>query len=488
MDASARSFLLELMAKSKKGLLLAEQLCSQARAELDACQQHANGIEKIYSKLCFVSSQLWAQMKAVESLLRIAKTRASEIALTAKGLDADLKSVNRRMEQALQALRSRPVDSEIQKTRRLLDPNPRQEMEGGEGDDDGEGEKNVNHGKREDARMEPMDNFGARAAHEASSRTTTTMGTTTTTREAVLYDFLDEESLQTLQRASREKMETIRTIRQQLEGHLQQLTEQRQAFNAYLASAIPLDHASATTFAREKIALQEQQTTTMAESLVSTANHYDQVAQILIADEQPLEEEMEVLKSDTAVMLVIIEELEESLEVVRAISEEIGVREHLYTTAHREAVAFSKTMEGLEPLMTQLVEALKVAEGLEAEFDAAETIIAEINSLAIWYEEFHNSYGAMTLEIVRRNHIHREQKKMVADFIEKMNATYKEELTQRAKFAEQHGRFLPVDLCPPFADQPVQYEVIPHGDWRLPMPSRPTLQLIEQQLRELEGL
>ncbi|KAF9973959.1 autophagy protein 17 [Actinomortierella ambigua] len=461
MDANARSFLLELMAKSKKGLQLAEQLCSQARAELDACQQHANGIEKIYSKLCFISSQLWAQMKAVESLLRIAKTRASEIALTAKGLDADLKTVNRRMEQALQALRSRTVDSEIQKTRRL-DPNI---QNGEETDDEARGANGENKGETHQQR-------------EASR----------TAREVVLYDFLDEVSLQTLQQASRQKMETIRTIRQRLESTLQQLTEQRKVFKEYLASAIPLDHASATTFAREKMALQEQQTTSMAESLVSTANHYDQVAQILIADEQPLEEEMEVLQSDTAVMLVIIEELEESLEVVRAISEEIGVRERLYITAHQEAFSFSKTMEGLEPLMAQLVEALKVAEGLEAEFDAAEAIIAEINSLAIWYEEFHNSYGAMTIEIVRRNHIHREQSRMVAEFMERMNASYEEELAQRSKFAEQHGRFLPVDLCPPFADQPLRYEVITHGEWRLPMPSRPTLQLIEQQLRELEGL
>ncbi|KAG0223703.1 autophagy protein 17 [Actinomortierella wolfii] len=451
MDANARSFLLELMAKSKKGLLLAEQLCSQARAELDACQQHSNGIERIYSKLCFVSSQLWAQMKAVESLLRIAKARAKEIALVIEGLEADLNSVNHRMECALQALRNRRVDPEIQKTRDL---------------------NSSLHGNAEESEQSP------------SSLPATT---TTTTRGAVLYDFLDEVSLQTLQQASIEKMDTIRAVNKRLGDILEELTEQRKAFMAYLASAIPLDE-SATAFVREKMTIQEQQTTTMAESLVSLANHYDQVAQILIADEQPLEEEMEVLKSDTTEMVVIIEELEESLEVVRAISEEIGVREHLYMTAHNEAVAFSKTMDDLEPLMARLVEALKAAEGLETEFDAAEAIVSEINSLAIWYEEFHNSYGAMTLEIVRRNHIHREQEKMVADFIEKMNASYEEELTQRAKFAEQHGRFLPVDLCPPFADQPIRYEVVTHGKWRLPMPSRSTLQLIEQQLRELEGL
>jgi len=62
MDASARSLLLELMATSKKGLSLAEQLCSQAREELDACQSHSDEIEKIYSKLCFVSRQIKVQI------------------------------------------------------------------------------------------------------------------------------------------------------------------------------------------------------------------------------------------------------------------------------------------------------------------------------------------------------------------------------------------------------------------------------------------
>jgi len=67
MDVSARSLLLELMSKSKKGLSFAEQLCSQARQELDACQGHSDEIEKIYSKLCFISRQIKVQVTVLSA-------------------------------------------------------------------------------------------------------------------------------------------------------------------------------------------------------------------------------------------------------------------------------------------------------------------------------------------------------------------------------------------------------------------------------------
>lgn len=95
-----------------------------------------------------------------------------------------------------------------------------------------------------------------------------------------------------------------------------------------------------------------------------------------------------------------------------------------------------------------------------------------------------------------------------------------EELSRRAVFAERHGKFLPVDLCPTIAvrmnndaplfsfmaftwlylahpwflyfliqlqDPPIQYQVVSHGDWFLPMPTRATLQLVETHIRGSEG-
>ncbi|KAG0368561.1 hypothetical protein BGZ54_001691 [Gamsiella multidivaricata] len=199
------------------------------------------------------------------------------------------------------------------------------------------------------------------------------------------------------------------------------------------------------------------------------------------ADIQPMQEELDVLDSDTAEVLVIIEELEESLALVQATSEEIGVREHLYTMAYQEAAVFFKKIEALEPELVQMVEAFRSAEGLEEDFDATEKLISEINGLAIWYEEFHNSYGALTVEIVRRHQAHEAQQRLVNDFVS-------HEMNRRAVFSEMHGKFLPVDLCPSFDDPPVQYEVVSHGHWLLPMPTRATLQLVDDHLHNSEGL
>ncbi|KAF9173848.1 autophagy protein 17 [Mortierella sp. AD010] len=385
----------------KQGLSLAEQLCSQAREELDACQSHSYEIEKIYSKLCFVSRQIKVQI-----------TR-------------DLNNVSMRMDHALHALRNKEVDPEIQKARQE--------------------DKSLSH------------------------------------KPTVLFDFLDEASLQRLLDESGEHMQRIRSTTDRLQ-------DLRADFKGYLNNAIPLDE-SALTFAREKMQLQEQQTYTMAESLVSLANHYDQVTQVLTADIQPMQEELDVLESDTAEVLVIIEELEESLTLVQAtrrlsintqrFSEAIGVQERQYATAYQEAVAFFKKIEALEPELAQLVEVFKLSETLEEDFDATEKLTSEINSLAIWYEEFHNSYGALTVEIVRRHKAHEARQRLVNEFIDRMEASYEDEMHNRAVFSERHGKFLPVDLCPAFADAPVQYEVISHGEWLLPMPTPATLKLTE---------
>ncbi|KAF9954166.1 autophagy protein 17 [Mortierella alpina] len=404
MEPSARSLLLELMAKSKKGLSFAEQLCSQAREELNACQGHSDGIEKMYSKLCFVSRQIRAQitflraslklshvleLRCMKRMLADARTRLHDISLTSKDLQRDLKSVSQRMEHALYALRSRRVDSEIQRLPQA----------------DGE---------------TPADRARATA----------------------LVDFLDEVSLQRLQQESDERLQRIQSTTARLYEMVDHFSNQRAEFKGYLTSAISLDD-TALSFAKDKMRLQEHQTTSMAESLVSIANHYDQVANVL--------------------------------------TEEVSVREHLYATAYQEAVAFFKKIDALEPNLIKLFEALKSCEGIEEEFDATEKLIEEINSLAIWYEEFHNSYGALTLEVVRRHQVYQTQQRLIRDFVEKMEATYSDEMHHRAVFSEKHGKFLPVDLCPTFADPPLQYEVLTHGEWRLPMPTRETLQLVREQ-------
>lgn len=66
-------------------------------------------------------------------------------------------------------------------------------------------------------------------------------------------------------------------------------------------------------------------------------------------------------------------------------SEEIGVREHLYTTAYQEAIALFGKINQLEPQLAELVDVFRSAEGLHEDFDLTEKLIGEINSLAIWY-------------------------------------------------------------------------------------------------------
>lgn len=40
------------------------------------------------------------------------------------------------------------------------------------------------------------------------------------------------------------------------------------------------------------------------------------------------------------------------------------------------------------------------------------------------YEEFHSSYGALTVEIVRRHQAHQAQERLVHDFADKMESLH----------------------------------------------------------------
>jgi hypothetical protein len=144
------------------------------------------------------------------------------------------------MELALRALRSRQVDPEIQK------PNP----------------SNINE-----------DTPAGTAPAPGSD-------TITTPKAAVLFDFLDEVSLQQLRQESTERIQRIQMTTQRLQELVIHFGNQRTEFKGYMANTITLDE-SALSFAREKMVLQEQQTTTMAELLVSLAKHYDQVVHVL---------------------------------------------------------------------------------------------------------------------------------------------------------------------------------------------------------------
>ncbi|KAG0348496.1 Structural maintenance of chromosomes protein 3 [Podila humilis] len=230
---------------------------------------------------------------------------------------------------------------------------------------------------------------------KSAYRNESDQGTTEhTSRAVVLFDFLDEVSLNQLQEESSERMSRIQSTTSRLRDLVEILSELRTEFKGYMTNAITLDD-SALTFVREKMHLQEQQTTTMAESLMSLARHYDQVAQVLTYTKNSM---------------------------VRTESEEIRVRQHLYSTAYLEAVILFNKIIQMEPQLAALLGVFKSTDALTEDFDLTEKIIGEINSLAIWYEEFHNSYGALTVEIMRRHQAHQAQERLVQDFLDKMES------------------------------------------------------------------
>ncbi|CAG8702739.1 8235_t:CDS:2, partial [Racocetra persica] len=250
-------------------------------------------------------------------------------------------------------------------------------------------------------------------------------------------------------------------------------TQQKQLDEMLLNNNISLEK-SGIDFAREKFIALEQEATTMAETLVSLARNYDQVSSALKAckshADDSLNLDISVLENDTGLLPSIIQVLQDGLQYIESLSEEVRVINHIYRASYDEANKLFSELDGFGSSFENISNTIKE---LEADFEKGSVIVDrlldELLNLNMWYEEFSRAYDHMIVEIDRRHKVKEQHEKLIEDYSIKLEGLYLEETQQRELFFQNHGRYLPSDLCPPIQEPPIRYEIFTQDDTKLPI-------------------
>ncbi|CAG8554303.1 10277_t:CDS:10 [Paraglomus occultum] len=430
--------LIELTSLSKKALSFGETLCSKADALIKDCKTDIDNVEIIYPKLRFLWYELQVQAKSLDRLKEFAINQTNSLKLYNSNKEKQLAAIYEELDKVLNSLRNKIVNPAIRKSALTLDDelvdNP-------------------------DATTKGID--GERTEREENDKVS-------------LYDYIDEISMQELKHKTQEEVANIQQFQSVSSNIVSQISAHISHFRT-LFNNCPIDlEESSIAFIQEKSSIHEQETKVMAESLLSLARHDEQVSAALKScqsnAEMSLHLDISVLEKDTRELPTVIEELKESLQIIKSTSEEISVRSQVYNASYNETVKLFDELDAFGNKMEEIVAAIKAN---EADFEKGRIIvdrfIDELWNLIGWYEEFSKSYDYLIIEIDRRHRVVEQHSKLADEFYAKLESLYLEETQQRNLFFQMHGQYIPMDLCPPIQEQPIRYEIIPQTTTRLPI-------------------
>ncbi|KAG9285180.1 hypothetical protein G9A89_004395 [Geosiphon pyriformis] len=466
--------LIELTSASKKALELGENLCSKANLLEKECKVDVERIERVYPKLRFFWGELQVQVKAIKypnvNCLKILKTveRLGEFAAKQNGFkigiiagdaacrntkEKELLTILEELESTLDILRSKPVDPAIRKNAINLASDNVLAIDNQSGEVSLRGLIDPDIGEKDKI------------------------------EKATLYDYVDEQSVQELKIRTQEEVSAMQQILSDSTNLVSHIDVQLEHFRARLNEhSISLEE-SGIEFSDEKCKIQEREINSMAETLMSLARHYDQVSGAFKALQSHSEFDISVLIRDTDEIPTIVEELNEALMIIGSTSEEVRIRSHLYNASYAEASKFFIELDQFGDRMEDIAGTMKAIDGdFEKGRSVVERLFEELWNLIGWYEEFSKSYDYLIIEIDRRHEVREHHERLAEEYLAKLEGLYIEEAQQRSVFFEKHGRYLPIDLCPPILEGPIRYDIVAQDVTRLPVVSVTTLKEAQTNL------
>ncbi|CAG8576686.1 11683_t:CDS:10 [Funneliformis mosseae] len=458
--------LIGLTSLSKKALQLGENLCSKADNLVKECKVDVKNIEKVCPKLKFLWGELEVQIQSVEKLKSFAENQNGILQIFYSNKEQELTILSNELDSTLQNLRSKQVDSSIRENAIALEKSTRENTPPGIGDLCG-GEKGLEFDfiEKEENKIE---------------------------EKATLYDYVEEHSIQELKDKTQEEISAVLHYHNNSSTLIEQIKNHHLQFSEMLENHTISFEESVSEFARGKCNVLDQETHSMADTLVSLTRHYGQVAAALKACRSNAEVgyklDISVLQGDTDLIPTIIEELQESLQKIESTSEEVRIRNQIYQVSYDEAIKLFMELENFGALMENFASTMKVLElDFEKSSATVDRYLEELRNLNLWYEEFSRSYDSMIIEIDRRNRVKEQHERIAEEFLIKLDGLYTEEEQQRDLFFQDHGRYIPIDLCPPIQDLPIRYEIIPQNNSRLPTISHKSLAEAQENLLKHRG-
>ncbi|CAG8656175.1 350_t:CDS:10, partial [Cetraspora pellucida] len=413
------SKLINLTSLSQKALQAGEKLCHKTDNLVKECRNDVENIEIIYPKLRFLWGELGVQVQSVQKLKKIAEKQNGILHEFYSNKEQELSIIIDKLDNTLEGLRHKRVDSIIRENAIAIERAMARENN-----------SNFLVDLEKDVEFDLKNN---RKDFE---------------EKVYLYDYVQEQSVQDLKSKTQ---------------------EEKQLDEMLLSNNISLEK-SGVDFSREKFIALEQEAHSMAETLVSLARNYDQVSAALKAckshTDSSLNLDISVLENDTGLLPSIIQVLQEGLQYIESLSEEVRVINHIYRASYDEANKLFSELDGFGSSFENISNTIKELEVCSVIVDR---LLDELLNLNMWYEEFARAYDHMIVEIDRRHKVREQHEKLVEDYSNKLEGLYLEETQQREVFFQNHGRYLPVDLCPPIQELPIRYEIITQDDTKLPI-------------------
>ncbi|CAG8529068.1 6068_t:CDS:10, partial [Acaulospora colombiana] len=310
--------------------------------------------------------------------------------------------------------------------------------------------------------------------------------------KASLYDYVEEQGVQELKIKTQEEVAVIKHCHNMSSKMIENIdAELKRLDDMLMSNNISLEE-SGVDFSHKKFDTLEQVTHSMAETLESLARHYDQATTALKSFQTQSDAEslldISVLEEDNHIIPSIVKKLKEDVQFIESISEEVRVRKHIYKSSYEDANKLFTEVDGFGSHMENYANTMKE---LQADFERGSAVLdrllEELLNLDLWYEEFSKAYDYMIVEIDRRHGVKEQHKKIAEEYLAKLERFYHEEAQQRDIFYQNHGRYLPVDLCPPILDPPVRYGIVPQEESRLPILSPKTLSEAQEHLLRYQG-
>jgi autophagy-related protein 17 len=167
-----------------------------------------------------------------------------------------------------------------------------------------------------------------------------------------------------------------------------------------------------------------------------------------ISDEER-REMLDVLEKDASQVDDVVMELKEYLDDMELKHDAVLGYVSELTNTYNETAAAYQILEGIGARLSGYIIA---SQDFRIRWDETKVNIGEqlneLESMRLFYENYHSSYDGLILEVYRRKQCEEKVKSIMKKAMEQIEKVYEADMKERTEFRVDVGDYLPVDLWP----------------------------------------
>ncbi|KAI8997355.1 autophagy-related protein 17 [Pilobolus umbonatus] len=423
--------LIELLLVAKKALMTGQTICAQANTYCQSSEMYVQTIDKIQPKLQFTNNHIDIQLIALERIKEYLIVQTTNSKTCISNYETQLEVLSIELGGIFDVLKKCTVDKDILAVNK----------------------------ERGHSIVDIADN-----------------------EEVTLFDYISDQAITEIQRQAYDEIGEIESISAVLDNLIKSISSviSETALLRENAIVISLDEP-VSLFSDDKLQIQEDQIARMADILTSLTNHYRQLGEatrLYQSDPEGGEQlNITVLQDDHDHIPSILEDLRDSLDEVKSISDEIKIRYQQYLKIQSGLITVLNQLEYFGSFQGDIIceKIVDTDQDVKKHETNLEDHFKQLASLAEWYRFYSSSYHYLLLEIERRKKVEEKQEALRRELMRTFEDTYNDEVQQRREWSLQHGEYLPEVLCPFIKDAPPRLVIHVQSDTgRLPNVSKET--------------